>query len=241
MSEGKPGADPDSDLVDAPFLDDAERAESAWLLAREQDPGAPAPSPAIVRDYAELEDLLGSLPAGPPDESWHEEVLRLSATATATAAAAPRPRPCRRRHRWAAAGALAAAAVATVVVLRPRSSSPDGELEIEIRHGDLVRGDATVAAVGDHLIVRTRALGGGDLRVYRADGALVGRCPVASECTISADGTLSLEVRLDAPLQHHVILVRGVTGHISGETMNAYLDAARAASARIDTRRIEVH
>ena len=59
-----------------PFSADVAQAEASWLLAREIDPGAPAPSPQIAADYAELEELLGSLPSGPCDASWHDDVLR---------------------------------------------------------------------------------------------------------------------------------------------------------------------
>ena len=99
-------------------------------------------------------------------------------------------------------------------------------------------GDATTAAVGDQLIVRTRAASG--LRVYRADGALVGRCPNGPGCTTANDSGQSLAVRLEAPIQHYVIHITGGTDDLSGETMDAFLDAARAAKARIETRRIEV-
>jgi hypothetical protein len=73
------------DFVDAPFIDDDERAESEWLLARDNDPDARAPSSEIASDYAEIEDLLGNLPTGIADEVWHDEVLR------AAIASAPSP------------------------------------------------------------------------------------------------------------------------------------------------------
>ncbi len=245
-SERDPGAEAD-DLAGLPSDDDAvERAESAWLLAREHDPGAPAPSPAIAREYAELEDLLGDLPPGSSDESWQEEVSRL-----AMASAAPAPPPRRRRvYRWALAGTLAAAAAVAAVVLlfpRPDPRAPAGELEVVIHTGDAVRGDvgrlhwrgdglggdSTEAAVGDRLIVRARPRARGELRVYRAGGTLVARCPGGPGCTVSGDGGHSIEVRLEAPVPHHVILVVGMTGDLPGATMEAYLDAARAANARI--------
>jgi len=56
--------------------DDDARTESEWLLARELDPSTPAPSPEIAADYAELEDLLSSLPPCALDDSWQEHVLR---------------------------------------------------------------------------------------------------------------------------------------------------------------------
>jgi len=109
------------DLADAPFLDDAERAESAWLLARENDPSAPAPSSKIASDYAVLEELLGNLPLGPRDERWHDEVLR-------AVASPPSPSPSRswRRRaiaRWVTGSALVAAAIVAVLLLRSRPSA----------------------------------------------------------------------------------------------------------------------
>ncbi|HWO18789.1 MAG TPA: hypothetical protein VNO30_08430 [Kofleriaceae bacterium] len=268
MSEGErtEQADPDDpdDLADAPFIDDPERAEAAWLLARENDPGAPAPSPELARAHAELGDLLGDLPIGAPDQSWQAEVLR-QATAAAEASPQPQPQsksqaqsqpppqsksqaqsqppppPRRRIYRWAIAGSLAAAAAAVaMVILIPGSRPRADELEISIRHGDPARGDAQAAAVGDQLIIRARPHGPGELRVYRADGALLARCPGGPGCLTSANGEYALEVRLDAPVQHHVILVVGAVGDRSGQTMDAHLEAARAANARIVTHSIDV-
>jgi hypothetical protein len=228
MSESKR---PTPDLVDAPFIDDEERAEAAWLLARDSDPSTPAPSRELARDHAELEDLLGNLPAGASVESWHDEVLRL-----ATSSAAPSRPPRRRRaYRWAIAGALVAAAAVAAVVLIPRPRPRAGGLEVAIRPGDPARGDSTEAVVGDHVVIRARPRGTGDLRVYRADGVLVARCPDGPGCITAAHGEHAIDVRLDAPVQYHVILVDGLTGDLPGQTMDAYLDAARAANARIVT------
>ena len=232
MSEGKRDADREADdLAGAPFIDDAERAESAWLLARENDPGASAPSPEIARDHAELEDLLDHLPAGSSDQSWQEEVLRLASPSEAPS----RPRQRRRAYRWAIAGALVAAAAATAVVLVLRPRPRTDELVIAIRPGDPARGDTREAVVGDRLIVKARPRGTGDLRVYRADGPLVARCPTGPGCTTPAPGEYTIDVRLDAPVQHHVILTVGRGPDLPAGTMDAYLDAARAANARIIT------
>src|SRR5262245_3938850 len=111
MSERKRSADPEADdLAEAPFLDELERAESAWLRARESDPHAPAPSLKIASEYAELEDLLGRLPSAPADESWHDEVLRAASASTPSASVASASAPPSRRSgsrtvvRWAVAG-----------------------------------------------------------------------------------------------------------------------------------------
>lgn len=238
MSEHERRTVPEADLAHAPFLDEAERAEAAWLRARDHDPTAPAPSPAIARGHAELEDLLGELPPDASDERWQDEVSRLAASSVAPA----RPPQRRRVYRWALGGTLVAAAAVAAVVLRPRPRPRAGELEVAIRPGDPARGDSREAVVGDRLVIRARPRGAGDLRVYRADGALVARCPDGPGCTTPAHGEHAIDVRLDAPVQYHVILVDGLTGDLPGRTMDAYLDAARAANARIVTYPpIEVH
>jgi hypothetical protein len=232
MSDDKPrpGRDADDDKL--------ERAESAWLLAREAAPDTPAPSPELAREYAELEDLLANPPPAPDDAGWQDDVLRL-ATAAAPAAvppSAPAPRPPQRRpiYRWAIAGTLiAAAAVVLLVLLRPQPRPDTSELEVAIRHGASVRGDSTEATPGDRLIIRARPRGAGELRVYRADGPLVARCPGAANCSTSADGEHSMEVTLDAPGQYHVLLVIGMSGDSPGGTMNDYLQATRTANARV--------
>jgi len=230
MNVSKRGGSGDAgDLVDAPFLDAAERAEAGWLLARARDPGAPAPSSAIAHDYAELEDLLGTLPVGPSDDSWQDEVLRLASPPVSPS------RPRRRGHayRWAIAGSLLAAAALAVVVLGPR---PRGdELEVAIRHGDLARGDSQEAVVGDRLRIRARPGGAGELRVYRAGATLVARCPGGPGCATPADGEHAIEVVLDAPVPYYVILVVGRTGDLPDGSMDTYIDAARAANVRIVT------
>jgi hypothetical protein len=231
----RPGEGP-NDLAEAPFLDDAERAESAWLLAREHDPSAPAPSPKIASDYAEIEDLLGNLPLGPPDESWHDEVLR-------TVASPPSPsRSWRRRAitRWATGGALVAAAAVAVLLLRPRPRTD--ELEIAILHTSATRSDFQDVVVGDRLVIKARPNGAGDLRVFRSGGTLVARCPDGPGCGASTQGEYALEITLDAPVRYQVILVVGMVTAPLGGTMSAYLDAARAVNARIIMHQpIDVH
>jgi hypothetical protein len=132
-------------LADTPFLDDAERAESDWLLARDSDRWAPAPSSKIASDHAELEDLLGDLPLGPADPSWQEEVLR-----TAAALASP-PRRWQPRAIAGSTGAvLIATAAAAAWLLWPRPDA--GELDVAIRHVDRTRSDLDDVVVGDRLI-----------------------------------------------------------------------------------------
>ena len=220
------------DLADAPFTDDAERIESEWLLARTTDTNAPAPSSEIANDYTDLEDLLDNMPLGPPDDSWHAEVLRIARTAS------PSPVWRRRAVRWAAGvGFAAAAAVALFLFLRPPA-----EVEIAIRHGEATRRDSAGVVVGDHLVVTARLSGSGDLRVFRADGTLVARCPDGPGCGPPTHGEYAIEVNLDAPIRYQVILVDGMPGAPLDRAMSAYLDAAHAANARVVTYEpIDVH
>jgi hypothetical protein len=213
------------DLSEVPYVDDAERAESEWLLARERDPAACAPSAKIANDYAELEDLLGDLPAGRGDDGWQDRVLRAAAAAT------PLPAPRRSVVRWLVGGALAAAAA--VLAFRLVPGAPRAELEVAIRHDEVTRGDGDVVSVGDHMVVTARPREPADLRVYRDDGILVARCPTGPACTVSSGGDYTIDVRLAAPVPHHVVLVIGATAPLPDGTLDAYVNAARGASARI--------
>lgn len=219
----------DGDDDPGPFEDGAERAEHEWLLAREADPGAAPPSPQIASEYAEIEKLLGELPAGARDDSWHDDVVKPQATPLAWWR--------RKTARWTMAGAVAATAAAAGAILLLRDPR---ELDVAIRSGGNVRGKGE-ASVGDQLVITARPAGPGDLRVYRADGALVARCPGSTECTIRT-GEYSITVTLGAPVQYHVILVVGAPGAAADAGLDAFLDAARAANAHIVRHRpIDVH
>lgn len=210
--------------LDEDDMSDPEAPESKWLRARDSDPAAPAPSSEIARDYEEIEDLLASLPVGAPDPAWQEEVLRMASR--------------RKVFRWTLGGALVtAAAAAAAVLLFPRTPV---ELEVEVLP-DNTRGDShkgprsepREAAVGDHLVITARPPGQGDLRVYGPGGKLVAKCPDGPSCTSAAQGQYTLDVPLDAPVHYHVILVVGRSDAPVGASMDEYLDAARAANARI--------
>ena len=73
----------------------------------------------------------------------------------------------------------------------------------------------------------------GDLRVYRADGTLVARCPNGPGCRGEAHGAQIIDITLDAPVQYQVILVDGMSDAPPDAAMDVYLSAARAANARI--------
>lgn len=228
MTRRPPDGAPDADDAGAALLDDAQRAEAAWLIARDRDPTAPPPSAQIARDYAEIEDLLGRLP-GPPDEGWHDEVLR--AASSVTSPSQPRRAPFRRSH--IATAAVAAVLVASIALwLRP-PRAPDAELEVAIRHTDQPRGDSRETVVGDQLVVTAHPHGSGDLRIFRSDGTQVARCPGSPACKTSTPRELALQLRLDAPVRYHVILIVGMNDGVPDCTMNTYLDAAHSAHARV--------
>jgi len=211
---------------------DPASVESEWLLARERDPGAPAPSAEIASDYAEIEDLLHNLPIGPSEASWHDEVLR----AIAATAAPPRPWWRGAAVKWTTGGGVVTAAAVAALLLWPHTPA---ELELAIHRGDAIRGDSGRAAVGDRLVVIARPHSAADLRVYRS-GILLARCPDGPGCHSPGQGEFSIEVALDAPVQFQVILVVGSSGALPSATMDAYLDSARAVNARIVSHAIDV-
>jgi hypothetical protein len=215
-------------VVEAPFIDDAERAEFEWLLERERSPEAPAPSPEIASEYARLDDLLARMPTALAHPDWQDEVL-------AKAAALDVPWWRRPKLRWPLGGAgvvMAAAAAVWLLV-------PSPELEIAFAQTGHSRGVGEVA-VGDHLVITARPPDGGDLRVFATHGAPVARCPSGPGCTISARGTYRLDVMLDAPGTYHVVLAVGFHGAPAEEILDGYVDAATAGGARVVQRAIVV-
>jgi hypothetical protein len=71
---------------------------------------------------------------------------------------------------------------------------------------------------------------------------LVARCPDGPGCTSAGHGEYTIEIVLDAPAQYYVILAVGVTAPSPTGPMDAYIDAARTAKARIITPEpIDVH
>jgi hypothetical protein len=208
----------------------AEDAESAWLRARRRDPGAPPPSPALVREHAQLEDMMGNLPAIRVDDSWHDDVLN----------AAIRAHRRTTRRRWAAT-VLGAAAVMSVIWLWPahRPRDPRFDLWIEHPHGATRGGEATI---GDHLMVRARLEADSDLRVYRDRTTLLAWCPRGAHCSSSepdADEKL-IDLTLDLPGEYDVLMVAGAGEALQDGPMDAFLAAARSNNARVAARTVDV-
>jgi hypothetical protein len=230
--------DESDDPTRAPFADDAERAETDWLLARDRDPSAPAPSPQLAAGHAELENLLYTLPEGPPDDSWHDAVLK-AALAPPPSPAAPAPAWWQRRWlQWSMGGAFATAVAFSAWLLLRR---PPPELEVTTRSLVATRSGSKEVAVGDQLVVKARPRGTADLRVFRSNGEMIARFPGGPASRITSSGVLAIEIILDAPGRYQVILVAGLEQPLPVGTMDAYIDAARAAKAHITVREIEAH
>lgn len=233
MSSRGNRTDSAGDLADAPFIDDEERAEARWLLARDTDPTAPATSESVARDYERLENLLDTMPAGPMDDSWQEDVLKAAAS-RAGSERLPRRRLIHGWTRWALGGAVAAAAVLVVILRLPRPP----ELEISIRHGGKARGHEA-AVVGDHLVVEAHVKGGsGDLRVFEANGMPVAKCPGGPGCNLASGERYVIDLPLQKLVQYQVILVVGdaaAVARLPDGAMRGYLQAASASDARIVT------
>jgi hypothetical protein len=210
----------------------AEDAESAWLRARRQDPGAPPPSPALVRAHAQLESLLGNLPPIRADDSWHDDVLK----------AAIRAHQRTTRRRWTAT-VLGAAAVVSAIWLWPARRPREPWLDVQIDHPNgPTRGAGGEAAIGDLLIVRAQLEPGSDLRVYRDRTDVLARCPHGPGCRSSganADDPL-IHLALDVPGEYDVLLVAGADGPLPDGPMDTFLAAARNTNARIASHRVDV-
>lgn len=234
MSEPTPNGEPaPSDLTDAPGVSEEERAESAWLIARDKDPNALPPNARIANAYAEIETLLGSLPAPAEDDGWQTEVLDL----------AMRQRRRRRgiqRVAWVAATATVVVCI-LLLVSQPRSelialTKEAPELDLALRPGKSRRAEGPTASVGDHLIVKALSDGRAELRVYHNEQTLLARCPAGPGCVSVTKQELAIDVELKAPGTYQIILILGLDDSVSTDQTSAYgayVDAAMAAKARI--------
>lgn len=225
---------------DAPAADVEQEAQ--WLLAKERDPSTPAPSAQLAAEHAELHALLTSLPEGAPDDAWQQAILKQIQSEPPVPSETPvASEPWWRRSwiPWSLGGGLAAAA-ALALLLMARPARP----ELEVTTVSRLDKRSQEVAVGDRLIVDARPSGTADLRVFRSSGELVARCPSGPACT-SSGSELRIELILDSPGRYHVILAAGLkrplpeTGTDVG--MDAYIDSARAADARITVREVEAH
>jgi hypothetical protein len=233
--------------VDQPASDASERAEAEWLLARETNPAAPAPSPQAAAEYVELEHMLATLPDPRSDHSWHDEVLKKAlASPDEVKGEMLRPTPAARRAWWkrsatrwgggAAAAAAAAAAAIVVVGLRAekRTSREESEVAVAPSYEGGVRGDSErlsgISASGPK----------GELRVFRkasltATGYLVARC-VPSEVRCKEKGNeLVLSISLEEPGYYYVVSAdRAVTG-ADDATLEEFQQAARRQGLKVRT------
>jgi hypothetical protein len=226
------------DPTDEPVADD-ERAEVEWLLAKAIDPNAPAPSPQLASEHAELEALLTSLPDGPEDESWHEAVLQKARASLASGSSAP----AWWHRRWLQAsiggGLVAVAALALWILLPPKPAT----LEVTVQRMGNTRAGANEVSVGDLVLAKANPRGIGDLRVFRPDGQLFTKCPGGQGC-VAAHEHLSIQFTPDTVGAYRVILASGMNHPLtepSDSSLNAYIESARAARADIDEHVIEAH
>ncbi len=221
-----------SEAFDADSADADERAEAAWLLARERDPEAPPPSPELARQHEELEHLFETMPVGPPDSSWHDSVLQQLAARSAERATAdakpatandnspparsaeptkpaPAPRPWHRRSSSVGTmiGTFAAVAAVAVAAVWMRPATDEG-LQLAFTQVDAVRSGGDAHNIGERLTVKAPD---GILRVYRNDAAKgleIAHCPGGPGCTVASDGALTLVLPLEAQGEHHVLWIR---------------------------------
>jgi hypothetical protein len=229
MSEHDQDAAPEAEAGGDLSLPDAdERAEAAWLIERESNPGAPAPSPELAREYAEIEDLLYAMPPGLSDTSWQDDVLQ-----KAMATAAP-SRPTRRRAAWiAAAGGFISVAAGAVLWLRPAEAK---DLDIAFQKVAVTRSDPKDHVVGDLLIVNARSRRGGDVRVYR-DDTLVAKCPNGGpECTTTPD-RYTIKLTLKAPGRYQVFFAPVSE---APESKDEFINAVTEAKIHMDTDEFDV-
>jgi hypothetical protein len=162
-----------------------------------------------------------------------------AALATPPKPAAPAPAWWRRRWmQWSMGGAFATAMAFSVWLLLRR---PPPELEVTTRPLVATRAGSQEVAVGDLLVVKARPRGTADLRVFRSNGEMIARFPGGPASRLSSSGALVIEIILDAPGRYQVILVSGLRQPLPLGTMDAYIDAARAAKAHITVREIEAH
>lgn len=210
--------------------------EARWLMAREADPSAPAPSEQLAAEHAELHELLTSLPDATGDDGWQQTLLKQVRGGAVSPAAPAAPWWRRRWVAWGTGGVLVAAA-ALMLWLRSRPAGP------ELHITTIARLDKRTeeVAVGDVLVIRATPQGTTDLRVFRSSGELVARCPGGPACAAASPDELRIELVLDAPDRYQVILAVGLKQLLPASNLDTYVEAARAASASVMARQVEAH
>lgn len=228
---------------DEPSAEHSERAEAEWLLAREKNPAAPPPSAAVAREHEELETLLGSMPDGPSDQSWHDEVLKKAMAKPSEEEslgngqilplASPARRPWWKRAAalWATGGAATAIAAAAVLTLTVFSQGPtgtgtsgDGLMIATITEGG-VRGETERPAA---LEIESAK---GDLRIFRKASPTstsyeVARCSAAGDRCKALGDKLAFRVTLEQPGLYQVVWAERTVANTDGGTLEAFERAA---------------
>jgi hypothetical protein len=243
-----PSSPTDEGDFDSQPPDERERAEAKWLLARESDPGAPAPSAEVAKDYEELEHLLATLPEPASDHSWHAEVLRQAAASKPVALgessrpttgepAAIQPLWRRRAVRWASSGvaAAAAAAIAIAVLRTPSEQTPSGG-EVALLTVEPLSSEGSVRSGSDRLGGLRILASKGDVRVFRisseGDGTLTARCtPDKAGCKEIGD-RLAFEAPINTVGTYVVVLVVGKLDISESASMREFSDAAETSGIK---------
>ncbi len=235
-------------------MSDGERErDAAWLLARERGEPGPEVSEARAERYAQLEALVTDLPAMPdafiPRPGWQQRAIAaINAAAqgdpagrspAAMVEAVTRPPHARtKRPRWVIPAAVAAmaAALAIVVITRGWPHNPKRPhlplVAITVEAGGSNR--SAQPNVGDTLVVRTLASGGGELRVYDEAGTEQARCGgpgPGCRTEQSRDGiTLVLTMPVRKPDSFRVVLLSSA---LAGPSAGLDADVAAAVRAGI--------
>lgn len=232
------------DLSTLPFLNDAERAEHDWLIARETDPDAPAPSAKAAAEYDHLEGMLRTLPEPALSDRWRDSLMqRARASKTNGPPVATGPR---RAVRWGIAATGLAAAATIVLVLRAPPDGPTAPYAIMSqggkRGGDApgVHWGAKRAHVGDHVRSEPLSSTRRATRLYRMGETreLLAACPGGRAC--GRDDQFKL--MLDRPGRYIFFQVMNTTQSLAAapDDIEQFQEAAKAAGGTVQPSEIHV-
>jgi hypothetical protein len=216
--------------------------DQLWLLARERsERSGLLLDPVRVAQYERLDALLAALPALDPPVGWEARVL----------AKLPRDAFAPWKQRWApalAAGLVAMVGAGAYFASRagreptdlPSARSP---LSMMVTPGGVANRGGT-PAVGDTLEVKFELSEPGELRVYRADGPLVARCPGGAGCgeaTVDGRRVLTAKVPVAEVGTYRAVAFTGTVPPPTGQGLNADLIAAdRAGAALVSVPQVDV-
>lgn len=239
---------PDEDLtvLEPPPQNERERSEVTWLLERENNPEALAPSPEVANDYAELERLLQTLPEGDEDDSWQEELVRRVAAVRPTVAGREAGSSVRKEKegtRWrqrpvrlVAGGLFAALVVVLIAIKLPRRSADEQSRIMPVLVSKAPMRGSSRYSLEDTIRIRERPSEQGDLRVFRLrdqSAISVAQCPGGLGCQVERDGTLVLDYKFAGPGDYIAVFVDGRVEAPSDASLEVFLHAATTANLKI--------